>query len=159
MAYVTVTVDVFKNTKRQFSEIDTAVISDYLTLAGVVVDQSWMESSYQPAIIAMTCHLMTIEGLGDDAASELFSDGMADFQTVRSSELSLSRFQKAAANTAYEDWLLSTPCGKQFLFLLKMNKGGPRILTGSFGFASGYSKDHQNPAYGWPGVFLQCQGY
>jgi hypothetical protein len=152
MAYPEVTTALFKEMKPQFAAVADPVVQIYLNLAKRAADGSWGADDYPVAIVYYACHLMTIEGLGNDAASRSHSKGMADLQTIKSADVTLTRFQKAAETTAYSDWLASTPCGKQYAFLLRMNKSGPRVaMAASMPRASGYAKDTN--AYGWPGVF------
>jgi hypothetical protein len=153
-AYDPVTPAEFKAAKPQFAAVDDAVVQSYLDMAARVVDQSWTAGDYKNAIIAFACHLMTLEGLGTDAASQSHASGAAEYESIKSGVLTLTRFRAAAgATTPYMDWLNSTPCGKYFVFLLRLNRGGPRVATVSTAMPSGYAKDWCGPAYGWPGVF------
>jgi hypothetical protein len=155
MAYPEVTTAQFKEIKPQFDNVSDDVVQLYLNMAKRAADDSWDEDEYPAAIIAYTCHLMTIEGLGTDAASKSHAKGMADLQSVKSADITLTRFQRSAATTPYSDWLQSTPCGKQYAFMLKLAKSGPRIaMAASLPAVSGYAKDAPRNAYGWPGVFF-----
>lgn len=156
MPYTPVTPTQFKAAKPQFAAVNDPIVQSYLDMAGRFVDRSWTEGDYQTAIIAMTCHLMTLDGLGTDPDSQSQATGSAQFQTIRSGELTLTRFRAAAGETtSYLGWLAQTACGRFYAVLLKMNRGGPRVLHGGGrGRASGYAKDWPGPSYGWPGVFL-----
>lgn len=154
MAYDPVTPAMFKQMKPQFVAVDDAVVQLYLNAAGRVVDESWPEEDYPLGVTAYACHLMTIDGLGTDAASKSFATGQADFQTIKSADVTLVRFQKSAAKSEYGEWLASTPCGKQYAFMVRMLKSGPRVaMAASCPRVSGYAKDAPNQ-YGWPGVFF-----
>lgn len=154
MAYAAVTPALFKEAKPQFAAVSDNLVQIYLTMAGRAADESWPEEDYPFAVIAYACHLMTIEGLGTDAASQSHAKGMADLQTIKSADLTLTRFAKAASTTPYKEWLNSTPCGKQYGFMLKMLRGGPRVAMAASDCAvSGYAKDGIGNTYGWPGVF------
>lgn len=142
MAHSTVTPEQFKLAKPQFAEVDDSVIQMYLDLSGLWVDDSWPAKLIDPATIAATCHLMTLDGLGSDVQSQSFLTGVANFQSYRSGELSFSRFAKEAGDTSFSSWLEQTPCGAFFLQLLRMAKSGPRIAMGGINPAqSGYAKD------------------
>ena len=156
MAYEAVTPAQFKAAKPQFGAVADATVQMYLDMAGRVVDQSWTAGDYANAIIAFTCHLMTLDGLGTDAASKSHASGAAEFETIKSGTLTLTRYAKeASADTSYLDWLNSTPCGKFFVFLLRLNRAGPRVATVSCAPGpSPYAKDWPSPSYGWPGVFF-----
>lgn len=154
MAYEDLTPARFKALKPQFAAVDDAVAQSYIDMASVFVDQSWPEKLYEQGWVAYTCHLMTLDGLGTDAESRSQASGRSQYQSIRSGELTLTRFQKAAGDTSYGDWLSQTNCGAYFFQLLRMVKGGPRVAVGAVGGClSGYAKDWQGPAYGWPGVF------
>ncbi|CAN7517041.1 DUF4054 domain-containing protein [Brucella pseudogrignonensis] len=154
MAYDNLTPERFKVLKPQFAAVDDAVVQGYIDIASVFIDQSWPEKLYEQGWTAYTCHLMTMDGLGTDAESRSQASGRAQYQSIKSGELTLTRFQKAAGDMDYGDWLSQTKCGAYFFQLLKMVKVGPRVAIGAIGgCASGYAKDWQGPAYGWPGVF------
>ncbi len=154
MAYDNLTPARFKQLKPQFAAVDDAVVQSYIDMASVFVDQSWPEKLYEQAWTAYTCHLMTMDGLGTDAESRSEASGRAQYQSIKSGELTLTRFQKAAGDMNYGEWLSQTKCGAYFFQLLRMVKGGPRVAIGAIGgCVSGYAKDWQGPAYGWPGVF------
>ena len=151
MAYVHVTPALFKTAKPQFAAVPDVTAQSYLDLAAVVVDDtSWpSQAAYNSLIISLTCHLMTLDGL----AAEGDSGGMSQYQTIRSGELTLTRFARAAGQTSYQDWLNSTPCGQTYAMLLNMLTRGPRVAHAASCMPSGYAKDWPGPAYGWPGVF------
>lgn len=155
MPYDAVTPAAFKAAKPQFAAVPNEKVQTYLDMAGRLVDETWTEGDYQPAIIAMACHLMTLEGLGTDAESRDVASGRAQYQSIKSGELTLTRFRSTAGEgTSYLDWLNSTACGRYFVFLLRLNRGGPRVVSVALPVgASGYAKDHPGPSYGWPGVF------
>jgi len=148
MAYVKPTPEDFKTAKPQFAAVANPTVQAYLDLAARVVDESWTEGDYKPAMIAYTCHLMTLEGLGSDPISQSHASGNAEYQTIKSGELTLTRFRSSvAATTKYIDWLASTPCGRFYSMLLKMNRGGPIGVSISRGpCTSPYAKD-------WPGAY------
>lgn len=149
-----VTVAQFKQIKPQFDAVGDDIVQLYIDMAGLSSDASWGEAEQTMAIIAMTCHLMTLDGLGSDKVSRSFAKGLGDMQTIKSADLTLVRFQREAGQTAYQSWLQSTPCGQQYYFRLKMSRGGPRVAMAASGAAvSGYAKDAPINAYGWPGVF------
>lgn len=154
MANAKVTVAQFKALKTQFAEVDNAIVQLYLDLGALAADDSWPEPEYQIGVIAMACHLMTLEGLGSDAVSRGFAQGMGDLQSIKSADLTLTRFARAAGQTPYQEWLQSTPCGKQYAFRLRMTRGGPRVAMAASGpLVSGYAKDAPLNGFGWPGVF------
>lgn len=151
MAYEPLTPAAFKAAKPQFSEVPDPVVQQYLDLGALFVDQSWPESAYQPAWSAITCHLMTLDGLGTGIEGKAYASGLGTFQSVKSGELTLTKYQKTSETTSYSDWLGSTTCGRFFWTLLRMSKGGPRVAMGSgMSCVSPYAKD---VAYAWPTFF------
>lgn len=156
MAWTLITPAQFKTAKPQFASVPDATVQAYLDMAGVVIladDMSWLtQARYSAAIMAFTCHLMTLEGLAADGDS----GSMSQYQTIRSGELTLTRFARAASGSTYVDWLNSTPCGQFYAMLIKGIKGGPRVVHAGGPCLTGYAKDWPGPAYGWPGVFGGC---
>lgn len=152
MAITPVTPAAFKTAKPQFAAVADPTVQAYLDMAGLWVDESWPERIYPQAVISATCHLMTLDGLGTDAESQGQVSGAAQYQSIKSGELTLTRYQKAAGEASYSDWLGQTKCGEFFLQLLRMAKGGPRIAMGGVGNCySGYAKD-------WPRFFAYRDG-
>lgn len=150
MSYDAVTVEQFKTAKPQFSAVEDSTVQLYLDMASRFADETWTEKDYQPAVIAMACHLMTLEGLGSDAASEIQAQGGSRLTSLKSGTLSLTFSQQQQSGDEFKDWLSQTPCGQYYLMLLSLNKRGPALLTGcNFGIASGYAKDWP---YKFPGI-------
>ncbi len=126
----------FKAAKPQFAAVPDETVQAYLTLS------ERFTTGDDDATILMTCHLMTLDGLGTDAASQSFVTGAAEYQSIRSGQLTLTRYQKAASTGSYGDWLQSTPCGRVFWQLIRATRGGPRVaLGGRGGGYSYYAKD------------------
>lgn len=151
MAYEDLTPERFKELKPQFEEVDDAIVQNYIDLGSLWMDKSWPAKIYEAAWVAITCHLMTLDGLGTDAQSNSFRTGAANYQSVRSGELALTRYQKAAGEMTYIDWLSQTACGQMFALFLKRAKAGPRVAMGGIrGQRSAYAKDWPLGTGGWP---------
>lgn len=146
----------FKTAKPQFADVPDETVQTYLDMAALMaVDASWPAAYRDPATIAFTCHLMTLDGLGTDGDSALQSSGLAAYQSIKSGELSLTRYQKTAETTDFSSWLGETSCGKFYAIMLQQVKRGPVLLYGGIGHCvSPYAKDWPpgSPQYGWPGV-------
>lgn len=128
----------FKTAKPQFASVPDETVQAYLDMAAAIV----FDPENDLAVTALTCHLMTLDGLGTDAASLSFADGSAAFQSIRSGQLTLTRYQKAAGGASYGEWLLQTACGQFYALLLRGNRGGPRVARGGSGVGkSYYAKD------------------
>lgn len=152
MTYAPVTPAQFVVMKSQFVSVDTNTVQGYLDLASYVIDDSWVEQLYRPAVMAYACHLMTLDGLGTDGASKAFKSGFSDLQSIRSGSVTLvlGRFRSAAQKQdfSYAEWLSQTACGMTYLQYLRMAKGGPRVAMGATAsVVSGYAKGH--PFDGW----------
>lgn len=134
----------FKTLKPQFAAVPDETVQVYLDLAARYV----FDPENQDAVASLTCHFLTLDGLGTDATSTSFRTGAASYQSIKSGQLTLTRYQQqAGAGTTYASWLQQTPCGQFYALLLKMERGGPRVATGGVGHCvTAYSKD----AYGWP---------
>lgn len=140
----------FKTAKPQFAAVPDVTVQAYLDATAIIVDASWPASSADQATIALTCHLMTLEGLGTDAESQSQADGTWQYSDIWSGELRLrrQRDRAVAAGVSYTAWLQQTKCGQYFAILLRMTRGGPRAISIAIGVrTSGYAKDH--PLHGW----------
>lgn len=132
----------FKQLKPQFAAVPDEVVQAYLTLAERIV----FDPEDDAAMAALTCHLMTLDGLGTDPTSAGYRTGAAQYQSIKSGQLTLTRYQRdAGSGTSYTSWLGQTPCGQFYAILLKMARGGPRVALGGGGLCrTAYAKD------GWP---------
>lgn len=134
----------FKTCKPQFDTVPDATVQMYLDMAARYV----FDPENEDALAAFTCHLMTLDGLGTDVASTSFRTGAASYQSIKSGQLTLTRYQRAAGEgTTWTSWLGQTQCGQFYALLLKMERGGPRVVSGGVGRCrTPYSKD----GLGWP---------
>ena len=132
----------FKALKPQFADVPDATIQAYLTLAERIV----FDPEDDAAMASLTCHLLTLDGLGTDPTSASYRTGAAQYQSIKSGQLTLTRYQRdAGSGTSYTSWLGQTPCGQFYALLLKMARGGPRVALGGSGRCiTAYAKD------GWP---------
>jgi len=134
----------FKARKPQFAAVPDPTVQMYLDMAARYV----FDPENDDALAALTCHFMTLDGLGTDAASTSWRTGAASYQSIKSGQLTLTRYQRAAAEgTTWTSWLGQTPCGQFYALLLRMERGGPRVVSGGVGHCrTPYSKD----GLGWP---------
>jgi hypothetical protein len=123
MVYIEPTPSDLKARCPAFAGVDDATIAYWLTDAHRFVDQSWMEQDYGPALIARAAHDMVeakVAGIAQDEVEELAGSGLTQF---KSGSFSAS-FSEAAAAQAAEGGLGSTKYGREYLELLRRNKGG-----------------------------------
>lgn len=140
-----VTAASFKIAKPQFAAVADGTVAAYLAMtAAIAVDATWPDSVRDTACIAYTCHLMTRDGLGTDPQSKRFANSTAEYKTIKSGELTLTRSDAPPTERGeYAAWLASTNCGAFFLQLARLAKGGLQtvsISTPANG-ASAYAKD------------------
>lgn len=142
----------FKALKPQFASVDDAVVQGYIDLAQIWAGGDWPANLCEPAQVSMTCHLMTLDGLGAGAEAEGFASGTANFQSIKSGAVTLTRYQAAAssAGQSFSDWLGATTCGRFLWQLMRSRFGGPRVAMGGVGGGciSTYAKD-------WPKAFRE----
>lgn len=144
MACTPITPTRFKTAKTQFTGVSDTVVQSYIDLAQVWASGGWPTSVCDQVQIALVCHLMTLDGLGTDQRSKNFASGRSEYQSVKSGNVTLTRFRSTAerAGLSTGDWFSQTPCGQQFMVLVRMFMSGARWVgtpTGS-GY-SGYTKD------------------
>lgn len=148
MPYTPLTPEAFKQMKPEFSDVPDNTVSQYLSLGGRFVDESWLEADYQTAWAAITCHLMTLDGLGTSSEAEIFSAvGSQKVTSIKSGTLSLTFADRLSSNEdEFSGWLDGSTCGRFYKTLLRLNRGGPRLLTGwGIRGSSGYAKDWPRP--------------
>lgn len=132
----------FKELKPQFAGVDNVVVQSYIELGRIWVSDDWPGQTCEAAQTSIICHLMTLDGLGTDAQSVGYKSGAANYQSIRSGELTLTRYQRAAGYMSHIEWLMQTQCGALFAQLLRMVRGGPRVAMGGImPCVSGYAKD------------------
>lgn len=141
-----VTPSQFKTAKPQFASVADNVVQSYLDLALMLAGENWpTQESYDAAQIALTCHLMTLDGLGDDPYSTGFSSGNAYYSSIKTGDVTLTRYQNAAQSAGQSTgaWLSSTPCGQFYLLMLRNFKAQARLIMGGVGSRGGtaYAKD------------------
>lgn len=131
----------FKVRKPQFASVPDVTVQMYLDLAGRMA----FDPTDDDVVAAWACHIMTLDGLGSDAASQAQKSGTAGYQTIKSGQLTLTKFQERSNGSTYGDWLNQTPCGQFYYLLFRAARGGPRVALGGGGpCRTAYAKD------GWP---------
>lgn len=142
MAYVIPTAADLKDRFPEFSTVDNAVVTARIEEATRMVDETWTEGDYATAIMLYACHIMALEGLGTGPDSQANTGQLANFQTIRSGQLTLTRGSYSHGGGDTGDWYGLTRYGSRFWRLLKQNKGGPSVVVSDPGtVTSGYAKD------------------
>lgn len=145
MACDPIVVSRFKQLKPQFSSIPDTTVEEYIDVAQIWVSSSLDGIKCETAQAAVTCHLLTIDGLGTDAESKSFKSGHVHLQSVRSASVSFTRFKDAAENAGRStvDWFSQTKCGRLFLAINRGASGGPIVAQGGVAVrgVTGYARD------------------
>lgn len=121
MPYTVPTIADFKARFPAFANTDDAVIGTALTEASSRVDTNWLEADYQPAILYLAAHNLTLDGHGTGAEAQVAQQGMMGFQSISSGGLSLTR---AAGADASAGSYKSTSYGSRFWQIQRRNSFG-----------------------------------
>lgn len=151
MACTAITPSRFKVLKPSFAAVADATVQTYIDLAQLWATD-WDDDLCEPVQAAVTCHLMTLDGLGTSADAAAMASGEGEYQTIKTGAVSLTRFRSMAegAGQSTSDWFAQTACGRQFLVYVRMMKGGPRAAIGCNPLhVSGYAKDAYRDSW-WP---------
>ena len=125
MAYIAPTPANLKLRYPDFSSVDDAVIQYWITDSARGVDESWFETDYQPARLALAAHYMSRNGVGSGSNAQI----PAGVTAFRTGSMSVSFTDSAAAQQAAGGYS-STKYGQEYLEMLARNKGGPRVVGG-----------------------------
>lgn len=113
----------------EFEQVRPSLVEYYLKRAAQSVDESWTEGDFGFARMTLTAHLMTLAGLGNSAEAASVSNGSDQFRSMAIGTLRLERFDAARDRSD----LSRTRYGREFLNLLRLNRGGPRVTGGLSG--------------------------
>lgn len=119
MAYTVPTANQLQAKYPAFADVLDATIDLYI--ADAPVDETWLERDYANAIMLWAAHTMTLNGIGVDEVAGYAAAGVS---RIKSGTLDVSFRDGGAAMTGYQ----ATGYGRQFADLLKVNKGGPRVV-------------------------------
>ena len=143
MAYTAPTASDLKTMYPAFASVADATVDTYLTRAMRSVDETWTEGDYADAIMLLACHLMAMNGIG--SSNDAKASG---FATIKSGNLTLTR-EKAGDGSAPDPWG-RTVYGVQFYSLLRQNKAGGAVATGTTATADGWE-----PVLPYPAAWAQ----
>lgn len=120
MPYTTPTAQQLKTRHPAFVDLDSDYVDAVIADAARLIDSTWFEADYQPAIMYLAAHMMTLEGNndGDDkgvVVSERIGDASASY-AAPGAQSSVSDYQ-------------ATSYGRRYLQLLRVNQ--PAILASS----------------------------
>lgn len=123
MAYVPPTPSQIKTRYSEFSSVSDVLIGLMISEAGGYVSQSWVERDYQPAIMLLVCHWLTVEGElgrsnGGGGAAGL---GAIKRRRVGDVETEFAGFGSSSGGGANASEYGSTVYGLRFLELMRLN--------------------------------------
>lgn len=125
MPYTLPTAAQFKAKFPTFAAVGDPTIDLAIQEASASVDQSWIEADYQPAILYLAAHILTIDGalaataeLGD--AAGVVHSGLVSKMKVGDVDVTLAGGGSAGAGAA--TGLRSTGYGLRYLELLRRNQ-------------------------------------
>lgn len=112
-----------------FADVASDTIQYWLTDAERMVDTSWTEGDYAPALMALAAHNMALAGLGATSSAATSVAGLpAGVTRIKSADFEATIAESVATAQAGAT-LQSTRYGVEFLRLLRVNRGGPRVMT------------------------------
>lgn len=150
MAYVDATAADLKTRYPAFADVDDAVVNQALVEARRMVDTSWTEGDYQTAQLLYACHIMAIEGYGTSPDAQANTGQAANFTTIRSGQLTLTRKASGGGSSGGESWYMQTRYGSRFWMLLGQNRGGGRVAAAEVAYPSYAAKDWPLFPWGYP---------
>lgn len=133
MPYIDPTAAEFKAKFPTFAAVADATINLAIGEANASVDTTWVEADYQPAIMYLAAHIMTIDGvviagagLGEGAG--IINAGLVSSMKVGDVQVALGGGSGGASGAALQakSGLRATPYGQRYLELLRRNQ--PAIL-------------------------------
>lgn len=128
MAYTSATPDTLKLRYPEFADADDARIQYWLDDAFLrVVQQDWSEADGPVAQMLVAAHNLAMGGALGDAGGGGLPAGVTQ---MRSGALSLSFDEDTVKAQAVGGWA-ATRYGAQFLALLRLTHGGPRVTRGA----------------------------
>lgn len=145
-----ITATTFKTYKPSFSSVESSIIEPYIDVAQIWAKNDWPDDFCIPVQIAVTCHLLTLDGYNPTPEGQSFASNEVEFQSVKSSNVTVTRFRNVSerAGQSTNDWFSQTTCGRHFLVLLRMCFSGPRVVGGGRPIPTNtYTKDHYRD--GW----------
>lgn len=107
-----------------FAATPAATIQYWLTDAERSVDNSWTETDYAAALMAVAAHNMALAGYGTDVSALAAVPG--GVSRLRSGSLDVS-LTDAAANARMTGDFTATRYGQEYQMLLRRNRAGPRV--------------------------------
>lgn len=132
MAYLVPTAADLKARFPGFAAVDDAVVTAAIDEAALLVDNSWSsQATFTLGRMLVAAHILTLDGHGTGAESEIRKAGGSGFQRFKSASLDLWRYEPARAGgrTALTSDRIRTAYSDRFDDLLAREKGGPIVVN------------------------------
>lgn len=126
MPYTTPTAAQFKAKFPTFASVGDPTIDLAIQEASASVDLTWIEADYQPAILYLAAHIMTIDGVviaGSDlgSAGGVINAGLVSEMKVGDVQVNLAGAAGGSGGAGAATGLRSTGYGMRYLELLRRN--------------------------------------
>jgi hypothetical protein len=120
MPYTAPTRDEFIAAYPEFEDTEGTLIDNALARGGRNVDTTWFEDDYQTGYMLYAAHLL--------ALNEIAADTGGEGGNIASESLGPISVSYSKSATADPTGFGVTSYGQQYYNLLKLNRGGPRII-------------------------------
>lgn len=128
MPYVVPTAADFKTRFPIFTDKTDPQIEALIVEAHQMVDESWEEGDFAPAILYLTAHLIAMDNSQADETVEIGgAAGAIASESFGGMSISYERSANAGRLQASEEYG-QTVYGRRFLSLLRRNRGGPLVV-------------------------------
>lgn len=107
-----------------FAAVAEETIQLWLTDAERFVNDTWIETDYQPALMSHAAHSMALLGIGTASAAAAIPAGVTRF---KSGQVDVS-ISDGAANQSAKGGYSSTVYGREFLRLSRRSNCSPRLV-------------------------------
>lgn len=125
MPYTVPTTEQFRTKFPTFAGVADATINAAIQEASASVDLSWIEADYQPAILYLAAHILTVDGslYGNiGSIGGVIGAGLVSEAKVGDVQVKLGAAGGGAGGGGYSSGYASTPYGLRYRDLLKRNQ-------------------------------------
>ncbi len=128
MSYDVPTVGDFIDRFPEFTDVSEYRITAVIGEAQAYVDTSWREADFSNALLFLTAHMLSMEGVLDtEIISGVPLDSVSQFKLGDASISFKGESSGSSGSSASE--FGDTSYGRKYLSLLRKNKGGPRVIN------------------------------
>lgn len=129
MSYTAPVAAEFKARFPKFDTVADATIDAFISEALGWVSDEWVtQDDYTMGAMLYAAHLLTLDGFGSGAESELASAGLLGFKSITSGKLSVSRDTGVEGGNMASETVTQTQYGRRYAELRLRNISGARII-------------------------------